>query len=101
MQSGGIGKNQQEVGINQIGDHSGEVIVIAEFCLLNLINGNDVVFIDDGYHPQLQQSQKGIAGVQITGAVGEVRPGQQSLGNGNIMPVEQLLVDIHEAALPG
>ena len=72
MESTGVGQQDEEVGVHEVRDKRREIVVVSDFSALNFIHGDDIVFVDDGDDAQLEHGEEGIAGVEVTLAVGEV-----------------------------
>ena len=82
--------------LGDIGDHGGQVVVVAEF---DFIHGDGVVFVDDGDDAPFHQGRKRVADVEKPFAVGEVAHGQQDLGHVEAVLAECVGIDAHEPAL--
>ena len=72
-----IGQDDQGIGFHQVGHQSTQSVVVAK---LNFIVHHRVVFVDDGQHFVMQQSEQGGTGVQITFSIGQVGMREQHLG---------------------
>ena len=95
----GLSEDYQQVGVHYVGDHGGEGVVVAYHVAFQFVHGNDVVFVDDRYDPVSHESQQGVAYVEVSHAVAQVFAREQGLGDSDVMPVEKLLVGVHEPAL--
>ena len=61
-QAGGVGEQDQQVGVEQVGHEGGEAVVVAE---ADLVVGDGVVLVDDRYDAELEQPVEGPPGVQV------------------------------------
>jgi hypothetical protein len=73
-----VAQDDEQVGVDQVGDQGREVIVIPE---LDLLDHDGVVFVDDRDDAELQEAQQGVAGMEVAIAVGEVVAGEENLGD--------------------
>ncbi len=94
---GHVAEQQQNIGIDQRGDHGREAIVVAE---AQLVVGHDVVFVDDGDHAPLQQGQQRTSRAEIPGSACYVALRQQCLGDHQSVPGKGALIGAHETRLP-
>ncbi len=92
-----IGKDHQQVGLDQVGHQCRQGVVVAE---ADLVGDHRVVLVDHRDHAQLDQGPQGAAGVQVALAVGEVVMGQQHLGGLQAMQGEAGLPGLHQPHLP-
>ena len=65
----------------------------------DFIDGDGVVFIDDGDDPEFDQGGQGMACIHEAPAVRQILVCEQDLGNLSAQPLERFLVGPHEAAL--
>ena len=75
----------------------GEGIVVADD---DLIGGDGVVLIDDRQRPQLQKPVQGVGEVEAPGIAGSIVAGDQQLRHRVVVLAEQLVIYIHQLALP-
>jgi len=73
------------------------VVVVAE---LDLVDGDSVVFVDDGNDVPLHEGGQGVLDVDEALAVRQVVHREQDLGDVEVMPAEGIGVDAHDPALP-
>ena len=81
-QSVDIGQDDEEVGLDEVGDQGREVVIVPE---LDLIHHHRIVLIDDGNDPELKKGQQGIAGIQEPLPVAQVIAGEENLGDHLLM----------------
>ncbi len=91
-----VGEDHQQVGLDQVGDHRREVVVVAE---ADLLDHHRVVLVDDRHDLEVEQRHQGVAGVEVAPPVGQVVAGQKDLGDGVSGLAESLLVGAHHPAL--
>jgi hypothetical protein len=91
------GQQHQQVGLDQHGGARGQRIVVAE---LDFIDGDHVVFVDDGDDAVLEELEHGVAGIEVAAAVFEVVVGQQDLADAAFAAGEELVIGRHEPRLP-
>ena len=96
-----VGEQNQQVGLQQRGDHGGERIIVAENLVLglNLVEADRVVLIDNWQCAQLQQRVEGALEVGTGYRVVHVCPGEQNLRHGAAVLREELVVEMHQLAL--
>ena len=68
-----VGEEDQEIGVDEVGDEGGEIVVVAN---LNLVHRHRVVLVDNGQHPEVHEGEERIARVEIAPAIRDVLPGQ-------------------------
>ena len=92
-----VGEDDEQVGFDEIADHSRQGIVVADF---KLVDSYDIVFVDDGDDAHLQHRQQGIARIHELLTVLGIHARQQYLTD--VLPVfaEHLFISVHEDALP-
>ena len=92
-----VGEDDEQVGFDEIADHSRQGVVVADF---KLVDGYDIVFVDDGDDAHLQHRQQGIARIHKFLTVLGIHARQQYLTD--VLPVfaEHLFISMHEDALP-
>ena len=94
--TGGVGQQDQQVGIDEVGDQRGDAVVVAP---ADLVVGDGVVLVDDRHDTQLEQTPQGLPGVQVLGPHDEVERDQQHLAGDEAMGGEGLAVDVHQREL--
>ena len=90
------GQQHEQIRLEQHGGAGAERVVVAE---LDLVDGDDVVFVDDGDDAALEQLEERVAGVEVAPAVFEIVVGQQDLADAAFLAGEELVVGGHEARL--
>ena len=95
-----IAEQNEEVGIQKVGHHGRQIVVVAELLLLDFVGSQHIVFVDDGHDAQRHKREDRIAGVEVSRPVGKLPLGEQRLGYDDAMPVEKLLIGVHQASLP-
>jgi len=94
-----IGEEDEEVGLEEVGDEGCESIVIAEGHA-QLLHGDGVVFVDDGDGIEaIEQGEEGVAGIEIAGAIFDDVGGEENLADDIPMVSEMFVVGLHEEAL--
>ena len=93
-----VGKQHQQRGPDQVGHDGRQPVVVAEGGL-QFLDGDRVVFVDDGDGAEFQQGQEGISGVEVAGAVFEVLGRQQDLGGVVAVGRKGPLVGLDQQAL--
>ncbi len=96
VEAGLVGKNDQRLGLHQIGHQRPQRIVVAE---LDLVGDHRVVLVDDRHHAQIEQGLQGRAGIEVTRAVSQVLVGQQNLRGLQTVAEECGLVGLRQAHL--
>ena len=91
-----VGEQHQQVGLDQVGDQRGQVVVVAK---ADFLGRHGVVFVDDRDHALVEQGFERVARVEIAAAVGQIGAGEQHLGHARAVDGEILLVDGHQARL--
>ena len=91
-----VGEQDEQVGPRQVADEGGQVVVVRE---PELLGGHGVVFVDDGQHLPLEQSEQGVAGVKEALAALQVVVGQEDLGHLKPEVGEGLFIGQHQGAL--
>ena len=94
--SGSIGEDDQEVGIDEVGDERGQPVVVAES---DLVVGDRVVLVDDRHHAELEQTTDGAARVQVLLAHAEVERSEENLSGHDAEVRERAVVHAHQPAL--
>ncbi len=72
-------------------------IVVAE---PDLVGGHCVVLVDDGQHPEVQQSSQRALGVAVVGAADQILGGEQHLPDADVVLAELRGVVGDEDSLP-
>ena len=85
-----------QVGLDDVGDHRGQVVVVAEF---DLVDGHRVVLIDDRDDAPIHQCEEGIADVQKALAVGDVAHREKNLADEEAVFSEGVGIDAHQPPL--
>ena len=91
-----IRQDQQHVGIDQICYQRRKVVIVADF---DFVDGDCVVFVDDGKDPMGKARQQRIAGVEIATAIADVGFGQERLPHRHRIQFEHLLIEMHDERL--
>ena len=73
----------------QVGDHRGELVVVAE---LDLVDADRVVLVDDRHGVALEQRVKRVPHVEVARPAVEVVMGQQQLGGMAAVPAQAFVV---------
>jgi hypothetical protein len=94
-----VGEDGEQVGVDQVGDEGGEIVVVADGRALDLLDGHDVVLVDDGHNPEVEQGEQGVPRVEVARAVAQVAAGEKRLSDDDVVPGEELVVGVHEVAL--
>ncbi len=84
------------MGLDDVGDHGGEMVVVAE---LDFVDGHGVVLVDDRDDPPFQQGEEGVADVQKTLPVGDIAHRQEDLADEEAVLPEGVGVNPHQTAL--
>ncbi len=92
-----VGHADDEVGLGDVGDDGGEMVVVAE---LDLVDGDGVVFVDDGDDVPLHEGGEGVLHVDEPLAVRQIVHGEKDLGYVDLMLAKGIGVDAHDPALP-
>ncbi len=74
-----------------------EVVVVAH---LDLVHRHRVVLVDDRQHPEVEQGEQRVAGVEVARAIADVLAGEQHLAHRDPVLLERLLVLPHQRGLP-
>ena len=96
VEAGLVGKNDQRLGLHQIGHQRPQRIVVAE---LDLVGDHGVVFVDDGDHTERKQRAQSGAGIQIALAIGQIGVGEQHLRGMQSVLAKRRLVDLYQSHL--
>ena len=96
----GVGQDQQQVRVDQVGDLRREVVVVPDQRVLDLLDRDHVVLDHDRHDVELQQRQQSVARVQVALPVDEVRARQQRLRRGDPALGEQLVPVPEQPRLP-
>ena len=92
-----IRKQDQQIRPDGLRDLGCQGIVIPDH---DLIRSYGIVFVDDGEHSQLQQPVQGIDEVLTPGFMDHIVVGDQQLRHRMSVFPEQLVVNVHQLALP-
>ena len=82
--------------LEQVRDHRGEPVVVAE---LDLVDADRVVLVDDRDGVPLEERRERVPHVQVAGPAVEVLVGQQELGGVPAVPAEALVVGADQVRL--
>ena len=52
-----MGEHDQNISVKQVSYHGGKIIVIPEFESFNLVNGDDVILIDNADYARFDKGQ--------------------------------------------
>ena len=96
VEAGNIGEDEQRVGVDEAGDEGGEIIVVAD---ADLGSDDGIVLVDNRHNVALQAEGERVAGVEVAPPVAQVVAGEQGLGHLEAIELEELLVEMHQAAL--
>ncbi|CAM5250358.1 hypothetical protein SHIRM173S_11786 [Streptomyces hirsutus] len=91
-----VGQQDQQVGVDQVGDEGGETVVVAE---ADLVGGDGVVLVDDREGAHRQQLVEGAGGVAVVGAAAHVVGGEQYLADADAVAGEGCGVTGHQQTL--
>ena len=91
-----IRQDDQCIGLDQIGHQRAQRIVVAE---ADFVDGDGVVFVDDGDGVEVEQGTQGTACIEVALAVGQVVVRQQHLRGMQMMFREARFVHLHQAHL--
>ena len=94
-----VAEQDQQVGVDQVGDERGERVVFAERAAAQLFVGDDIVLVDDRHDAEAEQAQQGVADVEIAEPLGDIGAGDQGLRGGQIVALEELVVALDEMGL--
>ena len=89
----GVGQDNQQVGVNQVGHQRRQAIVISEN-LANFIYRDYIVFVQDGHYVQRQEGHQSVTDVQVRLPVGQVVDREQRLSHSYIVSIEQLGIGV-------
>ena len=64
-----VGEQDQEVGVDQMRDEGGEIVVVAD---LDLVHGHRVVLVDDGQDAEVEEREERVARVEVARAIADV-----------------------------
>ncbi len=95
-EAGGVGQQDQQPGIDQMGDQCGQPVVVAE---ADLLVRHGVVFVDDRDHAELEESPERLAGMEVLAAVDEVERGEQDLSRQQSMAAQRIAPHPHQQVL--
>ncbi len=76
----GVGKQDEQFRIGNLGDIRSKVVVVAE---LNFLSGNRVVLVDDGDDAIVNKRVDGVVGVRIAWFTGDAVLREEDLGDGD------------------
>ena len=92
-----VGEQDECLGAYQFGDQRRQTVVVAE---PDLAGGHRVVLVDDGHHPQRQQSGECGRGVAVAAGPHEVVHGEQHLAHLQVVLGESLRIVGQQDSLP-
>ncbi|MBW8703497.1 hypothetical protein MBT84_28270 [Streptomyces sp. MBT84] len=101
-----VRQQDQQIGVDQVGDERGEAVVVAE---ADLVRGDRVVLVDDRERAHRQELVEGAGCVAVMGAATGVVGGEQHLADtdavagagGGVTGHQQALADTGRGLLPG
>ena len=99
VQAVDIRQQHQQRGADQVRDHRGQPVVVAERGL-QFLDADGVVFVDDRHGAEFEQRQQRVADVEIAGAVVEIVGDQEHLGGMMAVQAEIAVVGFDQGALP-
>ena len=88
----------EQRGAEQVGDHRGQAVVVAERGL-QLIDADGVVFVDDRHRAEVEQREQRVADVEIADAVIDVFEREQHLGRAAAVFGERAVVGLNQMRL--
>ena len=91
-----VGQKHQQIGMDQIGHHGREAIVIGK---LKLYRGYGIVIIDNGHHTHTQQRFKGTRSRVFSFVVFDVLFGQKNLGYFLVIFIEEVFINLDQRSL--
>ena len=94
-----VAEQDEEVGIDQVCDQGRERVVLAERAAAQFLVGDHVVLVDDRHHAVLEQTQQGVADVEVAASLGHVAARDQRLRGGQPVALEERVVALHELGL--
>ena len=89
-------QDDQQRRLEQVGDHGGQTVVVAE---LDLVDADRVVLVDDRHGVAFEQGVQRVPHVEVAGPAVEVFMGQQELGGVAAMPAQALVVGADQVRL--
>ena len=89
-------EDDEQRRLEQVRDHRGEPVVVAE---LDLVDADRVVLVDDRDGVALEQRGQRVPHVQVAGPAVEVFVGQQELGGVPAVPAQALVVGADQVGL--
>ena len=99
-------KQYQQIGVNSPRHPRREVVVVTESRTCKLIDGYDIVLVDDRDDTEIEKRRKRIPNVQIAqllapcASLAHIIQRQEHLCNGDAGQLEEVLVDVHQVTLP-
>ena len=97
METLDVAQHDEEVRLDERGGERREVVVVAE---LELFHGHRVILVHDRDDAEVEERPQRVSGVQVAAAVGQVRVGEEHLGDDPLVGGEGTLVGGHEPDLP-
>ena len=91
-----VRQEDEQVRIDEAADHGRQGVVVADFIF---VDGDDVIFIDDGNDAHVEQGQQGVAGVHEFAPVLGIHAGQEDLADDLAVFAEKPFIRMHEDAL--
>ena len=89
-------EDHQQGGLEEIRDHRGELVVVAE---LDLVDADGVVLVDDRDRVVLEQGGQGIPHVEVAGPAVEILVSEQELGGVAAVAAEAFVVGPDQVGL--
>ena len=78
--------------MQEVGHHGGQTIVVAE---ADFRHADRVVFVDDRQHVPLEESEDGVASVEVARAVVKIAGGEQNLGGVSAVACQAFFISPH------
>ena len=97
IQALNVGKNNQKVGFGDACDDGRQRVIVAD---LDLICGYRIIFIHDRDRAKFKKCLNGTSHVEIALRIHRITLREKELSNGLPVFMEEMLIGIHERALP-
>ncbi len=94
--AGGVGQQHEDVGIDEVSHQRRQAVVVTE---ADLVVGDGVVLVDDGYDPELEQAPQSAPRLEVLASLHEVERGDEHLAGDQIVAGELVAVHLHQPAL--
>ena len=92
-----IRQDDDQVRVGQAAHEGGHVVVVPDF---EVVQGDRIVFIDNGNDAHFQQFHKRVARIDVVVPVPHFHPRQEHLGHRDAIFGKSLLVGMHQDSLP-